>query len=328
MKSCIEIDNNRLIIKNAPTGILTKSDLEAEEHPSYWEKGIEEVILEDGIETIYARAFCKFPNIKKVTCPKTLKKIEEKAFYSIMGNNEFEIDLNEGLECVGYEAFLNKHIKNIYIPSTVKHIGELAFSLGPKTEEIKISKDNPYYSDMDSNIIYDKRNNTLLRGCPNSKIPKETQVIDKYAFACCETPSRIEFPNSLKEIREAAFLCCKELEEIKLNQGIELIGKNVFDGASITKINELPSSLMSVYGSSLANLAIKEIIINCDLEKLEFPFFIGCDSLKDIYVRSINKDSKFYKQFENKIKPLNLDMLIESGKTFSEANKIFKDITR
>ena len=63
---------------------------------------------------------------RKYVIPKTVKSIGDRAFY----DNYFveEIELNEGLETIGYYAFgFNYSLSEIYIPSTVVSMGDRAF---------------------------------------------------------------------------------------------------------------------------------------------------------------------------------------------------------
>lgn len=63
---------------------------------------------------------------RKYVIPKTVKSIGDHAFY----DNYYveEIELNEGLETIGYYAFgYNYSLSEIYIPSTVVNIGDYAF---------------------------------------------------------------------------------------------------------------------------------------------------------------------------------------------------------
>lgn len=63
---------------------------------------------------------------RKYVIPKTVKSIGDRAFY----DNYYveEIELNEGLETIGYYAFgFNFSLSEIYIPSTVVSMGDYAF---------------------------------------------------------------------------------------------------------------------------------------------------------------------------------------------------------
>ncbi len=63
---------------------------------------------------------------RKYVIPKTVKSIGDRAFY----DNYYveEIELNEGLETIGYYAFgFNYSLSEIYIPSTVVSMGDRAF---------------------------------------------------------------------------------------------------------------------------------------------------------------------------------------------------------
>jgi len=101
---------------------------------------ITEVNFNEGLEEIGPYAF-QSQNVLKIKTPSTLKVIDNAAFDGQMnlinGNivNELvpleEIILNEGLIRIGDYAFkcTKAKIKNLYIPSTVQHVGINAFEI-------------------------------------------------------------------------------------------------------------------------------------------------------------------------------------------------------
>jgi hypothetical protein len=64
-----------------------------------------------------------------ISIPKNVKKIKDGAFqYSGMGYQIIEVNFNEGLEEIGIGVFQGQNIKKIITPSTLKVIGNSAFS--------------------------------------------------------------------------------------------------------------------------------------------------------------------------------------------------------
>ena len=68
-----------------------------------------------------------FPKLKKVTFPKTLKKIGDNAFHKTVLENK-DVEFPEGIERIGAFAFSNTKISgSLVLPSTMKYLGQEAF---------------------------------------------------------------------------------------------------------------------------------------------------------------------------------------------------------
>ena len=68
-----------------------------------------------------------FPKLKKVTFPKTLKKIGDNAFHKTVLENK-DLEFAEGMERIGAFAFSNTKISgSLVLPSTMKSLGQEAF---------------------------------------------------------------------------------------------------------------------------------------------------------------------------------------------------------
>ena len=76
--------------------------------------------------------------VTKITIPDSCKTIDEGAFNSC----EFltELDLGEGVQSIGYEAFSSCGITSLVIPDSVEEIGISAFSACRSLSEVTISK--------------------------------------------------------------------------------------------------------------------------------------------------------------------------------------------
>lgn len=142
-------------------------------------------------------------------------------------------------------------IQRIVIPSSVKELGNSAFSGLPQLESIYISKSvtkisanllgdeytNPARIEIDPvNPVYDSRENcnAIIETATNTLIVgRKGSVI----------------PSSVTSIADNAFKSCKELKSIVIPEGVKTIGKSAFEGCSgLTSIN-IPASVESI-GSS------------------------------------------------------------------------------
>lgn len=101
---------------------------------------IEVLVIPEGYQEIQREVFAGFyPNLRKIICPSTLISTGYRGFSC---SDATEIILNDGLETINEEAFLNEHkIKEIIVPSSVTSIGENAFRGCYSLEKIIINKE-------------------------------------------------------------------------------------------------------------------------------------------------------------------------------------------
>lgn len=97
--------------------------------PSFVSSLINNIIIEEGVETLVSSAFANLNmdkhNYASVSLPSTLKTISDSAFRKAYINN---INLQEGLESIESTAFNKTQLSSITIPSTVTSIGSDAFA--------------------------------------------------------------------------------------------------------------------------------------------------------------------------------------------------------
>lgn len=97
--------------------------------PLFMSSLINNIIIEEGVETLVSSAFANLNmdkhNYASVSLPSTLKTISDSAFRKAYINN---INLQEGLESIESEAFNKTQLSSITIPSTVTSIGSNAFA--------------------------------------------------------------------------------------------------------------------------------------------------------------------------------------------------------
>ncbi len=264
------IKGNTLII---PKGItrLTRKDID--NFISDERNEIKEIILPKGLEIIGEFTFNTFQSLEKINFPESLRAINKAAF--IHCKSLKNVQLNEGLEFIGEYVFTSCNLNVLNIPSTVKDIQPEIISNNKNLNKITVSKDNPIYSDMDCNVIYEKMSNTLIQACKSSIIPESTKMIGERAFTEIEGLEVIVLPKNVEYIHDTAFSLAKT----------------------------------------------KTYYIECPIDKIT-PFVYG--GVDIIYMKNIDKSSKLYYYYNDKIKQLTLDSLIEQGNSTKEVNDFFK----
>ena len=181
---------------------------------------------------IEGRAFQGCSGLKKI--PEKIERIEESAF--LWCSSLEKINLQEGIEFIGANAFGETGVTSITIPASVTYIGDSTYSYGGRTyygkhafanmwnlQKIEVAKDNENYKSIDG-ILYSK-DGTMLYVCPNAKegvvtIPDTVENIDAHAFTECTKITKVILPNTVKEIPVCCFKACSKLKEIKIPNSV------------------------------------------------------------------------------------------------------------
>lgn len=146
--------------------------------------------------------------------PETLKEIEE---YAFAGSHQLEsISLNENLVSIGDFAFQDSKIKEIKLPSSLEHIGRLAFQRAEHIEKLTVpGKVNsfgnyPFYQMTNlkeitfNDGIKELPNNTLSGGTPALEriiIEDPEAVIEKGTFNL-SNPQQVKYVVANETVKE------------------------------------------------------------------------------------------------------------------------------
>ncbi len=159
-------------------------------------------------------------------------------------------------------------------------------------------------------------------------LPEGLETIGSSAFASAKISS-INFPSSLKEIKDRAFYASKFTSDLILNEGLKIIGSDVFAIANISSIN-FPSSLKEIKNGAFScseftsdpilneeleiigsfafyGTNIKSITIPKSVVKIGGDAFSSCDELSEINLPEEINFSLFsyndYADYENSENP-------------------------
>lgn len=172
--------------------------------------------IPDSVEVIGAHAFEAVENLKSISVPEGLKRLERQAFsYSGLSG---ELILPEGLEMIGSEALVASFSK-IHIPKTTTLIAKDAFAGSMGMTEITVHKDNPNYTAV-SGVLYSKDRKILIKypeakADESFKIPGSVTVINEGAFVRVDNLTEVIIPTSIKLINNNAFVMCNNLRDVR-----------------------------------------------------------------------------------------------------------------
>ncbi len=167
----------------------------------------------------------------------------------------------------------------VYLPSTVKSIGNAAFRDCDNYDGFTISLPEGLERIGDYAFEY----------CAISafNIPSSVTEIGEGAFSNCDYITDIVIPNGVKAIKSYTFSYCDRLTSVTLPNSVESIGYGAFSYCRKLETITMPSNL-SVIGSSAfsACTALKEITIPEGVKTIEDDTFNGCSSLARITLPS------------------------------------------
>ena len=122
-----------------------------------------------------------------------------------------EVELPEGLSCIGASAFCDSpELTEVKIPSTVTKIKDGAFS--------------------------------GCTGLTKIELPPQLEEVGYSSFYGCSGLTEITIPSSVKTIRSGAFEECYNLESVTLSEGIREIGTEAFKRTNLKSLN-IPKSV-------------------------------------------------------------------------------------
>ena len=279
-----------------------------EGHPS----PVKKIVFTEGITEIGSSVInYRHSAVRSVVFPNTLKKIGSWNFEGL-GNLE-SVHLPDGLLEIERWCFCNcDNITSVIIPRSITHIGWGVFTSCHSLLNIYVEDNNQYYYSRDG-VLFDE--NTLL--CyPIGK--KETSYtipdgiigieVDAFrdcgyleelffpdglcsisrSFQSCKALSRVELPETLTYINEAAFGECESLRTIIIPDNTQTMGDNIFPKTTIIICSK--NSTAEYYAKKNGNhiLYRDELQDNClpsSIMVIEEEAFLD-DGFKTIFIPS------------------------------------------
>ena len=172
--------------------------------------------------------------VTKVSLPESLRIIGCYAFW-FCGMSE--IHLPSALEKIGDGALMNcANLEEVYIPASVKTIGELNFQWCPSIISITVDKNNPVFSSFNGGLY--NKNQTVLIKCPEAEenliIADGVVSLESKAFRGCRALCSVVIPKSVKRISKDIFPHSTALEMIYY-----MGNDNDYNRIEIHEINEI-----------------------------------------------------------------------------------------
>jgi len=253
---------------------------------------LEEVIFEEGVQTIGKRVFRNCSALANVKLPSTLLEIRGYAF--CLCKALCSIDLPEGLQIIGESAFRNTNLRHVEAPVTAERIEDGAFAHCAQLESVVLPP------------RLDKIAWGLFMHCEQLRevqIPSTTEVftIGSRAFFHCSNLQSLDLSHCIEcvAIHSEAFKSCGRLSFIELPPNLEYIEGGAFFSCSMLTHVRMPPTLTSIgyrrrgginpfaYCEKLVSLEVSEGLESIDLVDFDDERRVGiasCLSLVNLYV--------------------------------------------
>ncbi len=179
---------------------------------------------------------------------------------------------------IAQSAFSKRSITKVYIPASVKKIGNTAFQGCQKLGAIHLP------AGLSEIGIGAFLNCTSLTSV---EIPESVTLIENQAFSGCSELASVNIPQGLKAISPSTFSECTSLTEIKIPAGVTEIGNDVFMecGALKTVTFAGESALTRIGDKVFYNCSVlTAITIPAKVTSIGTYAFYGCSALTSVVI--------------------------------------------
>ena len=183
-------------------------------------------------------------NLESVVFPKTLEKIPNYCCYSGGDNGcanlaNIVFPTNATTLSIGDYAFPYTAINSLLLPSNVTRVGDHAFSNCRNLYDIEMES-------LRSDCLF---GNNVFEACPKLQhvtLSEKVQNIGDYMFNMCGLLESIRIPSTCGTIGSYAFQYCYSIHQITIPEGVRLIKLNAFEGAGLTDIYLMATSIATL----------------------------------------------------------------------------------
>lgn len=184
--------------------------------------------------------------IKSIIIPRTVKRIEERAFYGAFEAYNYSsttvhyVTIPENVEYIGAQAFAGNNLNITWLAK--------ACTIDPTAFESNVIKDLTFGTMVEEVPAYLCANNTNIT---EITLPYNVRKIGDYAFYFCSKLRRIGMGESLQEIGAYAFQECIALNEIVCAATVPPVAApHVFENVPINATMEVPCGSVNAYATA------------------------------------------------------------------------------
>ncbi len=288
-----------------------KSLLSSSSNMDTAQAAIRNIIIEDGITSIYQNAFTMLKNVETLTFTSSVKKIGGNLFSSqsfsdiyYYGSHD-DLYLNTEIDGTNNGWYNNGSVRMHMITSGT-YGDNLSWSISEDdtltisgTGEMDTTNGMAPWADYRSVqikkvIIEDGVTNirdyafSVFPYIESVVIGSGVKTIDEGAFTECTSLKEIEIPDSVETIGDNAFDDCSALKNVTFGSGIKSIGEEAFRNCTSLTEAILPDSLESIgYWEAFKGCtSLTKVSTGNSLTSISWYTFDGCTSLAEVKIGS------------------------------------------
>ena len=293
----------------------------------FWCDEMEGITLLKGVKSIEDQAFASCDKVTEITIPDSVTTLGDRVF--AYNNNLICVTIPESVTSIGEELFFNCRrtpycnvTEGSYAQEYCEKNGIVYRISEPGTSAENEKPEFPYRSGDFRYVVLSDGTAAIVRADTGTKcvIPREVDGYtvsavglhyanfdvheinraveiedeERHYFRGVVNPecTSIEIPATVKTIGFLALYGCKNLETVRLPEGLTTIGYYAFEGTGLTSV-DIPESVryIGIYAFKDCE-QLTEIVIPGSVEELTDGVFESCGSLKEVTiqegVRSIN----------------------------------------
>ena len=164
-------------------------------------KGIDKIIIGDGVKAIEEYAFYGFVSLKSIVIGNGVEKISTKAFYKCESLED--VVFGSSITEIGTRAFYKcESLKEINLPDSVTGIAEYAFYKCGSVERVSLGNG---VATIGNHAFYGNSSLTSV------VLPTSLKAIGRQAFRGCTSLTGITIPSTVIDIGKHAFYGCTSL---------------------------------------------------------------------------------------------------------------------
>ena len=279
-------------------------------------ENLEEIHLPEGLRSIGDMAFYYCERLSDITIPDSVQRVDagfancdnlwfyeyengkylgnwDNPYLVLIGPTDYNlryINIHENTKVIAGNAFAHctKMNGTITIPAGVVSIGENAFSQCTGVDAIQVDADNPYYSNDEAGVLFNKSKTVLLQAPGGLSgayaIANGVTQIGRAAFAGCAYLTDVTIPNTVTAISSTAFSGCKNLTAVTIPNTVTWIGNTAFSNCGISSI-VIPDSVTWVDGNAFSGCSnLKDVVFGKNVRVISERMFFDCNNLKQITI--------------------------------------------
>ena len=147
---------------------------------------------------------------------------------------------------IGNKAFESLNVSSVFIPATVRSIGDSAFGYCNALTTVTFAEGSQLKSIERAAFYGTEHAHPRFK---EIKIPDSVETIGNGAFYYCQNLERIALPSALQKLSNVTFYGCTALSEVTFPASLKIIEKSAFSGCRNLSKVELPASLKAIQSS-------------------------------------------------------------------------------